>query len=461
MKKYLLVILLAIAQFSNAQSVYFSKDIITSGNKATVIGVNGTLLSGLGNGLAKLTAGVPSIAINSDLPVMTATVGGAVPTPPNDATKYLNGQGAFVNALIPSTVVASSTMQSTGLGIGISPSALLHISKTVNQSAWTINGAGLRIDTATYTDNSSSGTVAAVYNHYIGSIKNAASSSTTYTIPYNVFIKAPTQGTNVAFTNTAAALGLGGNLYFAIGATATIGVVDANSLVIKTNLSTRTTWTSAGLQTHTHTAASSGTTPFMTFTQAVNTGGSAGGLLWTAGAHTGQTSGTEINDWNINLNRTITWLTTVPTTQRFITIGQPTISCASSSTTTTASILSFDGPPLASGSAAITNPYVLNIKSGNSYHDGKFVQGQTIITPGTTGNQTINKPTGIVNIAAAGTSITVTNNLVTTSSIIIPVIMSNDATALIKNVVVSSGSFVITLNAAATAETKVAFQVLD
>lgn len=80
---------------------------------------------------------------------------------------------------------------------------------------------------------------------------------------------------------------------------------------------------------------------------------------------------------------------------------------------------------------------------------------------GTTGNQTINKPSGTVNIAAAGTSITVTNSLVTTSSIVFATIRTNDATAVIKNVVPASGSFTINLNAAATAETSIGFFVIN
>ncbi len=54
-------------------------------------------LGALGTGIVKntTTTGVLTIAINSDLPVMSATVGGAVPSPPNDATKYLNGTGAW------------------------------------------------------------------------------------------------------------------------------------------------------------------------------------------------------------------------------------------------------------------------------------------------------------------------------------------------------------------------------
>jgi hypothetical protein len=83
------------------------------------------------------------------------------------------------------------------------------------------------------------------------------------------------------------------------------------------------------------------------------------------------------------------------------------------------------------------------------------------VTPaGTTGNRTINKPCGSVNFAAAATTLTVTNSLVNANSIIIATVLTNDSTALIKNVVPSAGSFVIRLNAAATAETKVGFVVI-
>lgn len=80
---------------------------------------------------------------------------------------------------------------------------------------------------------------------------------------------------------------------------------------------------------------------------------------------------------------------------------------------------------------------------------------------GTTGNQTINKASGTVNIAAAGTTVTVTNSLVTASSIVFAVIRTNDATAVIKNVVPGAGSFVINLNAATTAETSIGFFVIN
>lgn len=85
----------------------------------------------------------------------------------------------------------------------------------------------------------------------------------------------------------------------------------------------------------------------------------------------------------------------------------------------------------------------------------------TVTAGGTTGAQTINKASGTVNFAAAATSLVVTNSLVTANSIVLCVVRTNDATATIKNVVPTSGSFTITLNAAATAETSVGFVVFN
>lgn len=69
----------------------------TGATALTVVRLNGTSLAGLATGILKNTTGtgVPSIAVNSDLPVMTATVGGAVPTPPNNTTTFLRGDGTF------------------------------------------------------------------------------------------------------------------------------------------------------------------------------------------------------------------------------------------------------------------------------------------------------------------------------------------------------------------------------
>ena len=92
---------------------------------------------------------------------------------------------------------------------------------------------------------------------------------------------------------------------------------------------------------------------------------------------------------------------------------------------------------------------------------GKISIDATNTAAGTTGNQTINRPTGTVNIAAAGTSVTVTNNLVTANSLVFAVIRTNDSTAVIKNIVPGAGTFTINLNAATTAETSIGFWVIN
>lgn len=86
---------------------------------------------------------------------------------------------------------------------------------------------------------------------------------------------------------------------------------------------------------------------------------------------------------------------------------------------------------------------------------------RTITAGGTTGDQTINKVAGTVNFATGTSTLTVTNSLVNASSIIFCEIRTNDAAAIIKNVVAGAGSFVITLNAATGAETSVGFLVTN
>jgi len=85
----------------------------------------------------------------------------------------------------------------------------------------------------------------------------------------------------------------------------------------------------------------------------------------------------------------------------------------------------------------------------------------TITAGGVTGNQTINKLAGSVNIAAGGSSITVTNSLCTANTIVNCAIATNDTTAILKNVVASSGQFVIRTTAAVTAETKITFVLIE
>lgn len=119
-------------------------------------------------------------------------------------------------------------------------------------------------------------------------------------------------------------------------------------------------------------------------------------------------------------------------------------------------------------SGAVSTDFILNLSDASTVAErfrvtsgGKIVLPSTITTPGTTGDQVINKPSGTVNIAAAGTSVVVTNSLVTTSSLIFPTIRTNDTTAKSAVIVPSSGSFTIYLNAAATAEVSIGFLIIN
>jgi len=109
---------------------------------------------------------------------------------------------------------------------------------------------------------------------------------------------------------------------------------------------------------------------------------------------------------------------------------------------------------------------VLEINNGTS---GQFrdvvirtlLLDKTITAPATTGAQTINKSSGSVNFAAAATSLVVTNSLVTTSSVIMATVGTNDATMFAVQAVAGSGSFTLYANAAATAETRVNFFITN
>jgi hypothetical protein len=124
------------------------------------------------------------------------------------------------------------------------------------------------------------------------------------------------------------------------------------------------------------------------------------------------------------------------------------------------------GPPTTDIAIGRNSAGVLEVNNSNSgtYRDilvRKYTADATNTATGTTGAQTINKGSGTVNFAAGATSLVVTNSLVTTASIVYCVIRTADATAIIKNVVPASGSFTITLNASATAETSVGFIVFN
>lgn len=96
-----------------------------------------------------------------------------------------------------------------------------------------------------------------------------------------------------------------------------------------------------------------------------------------------------------------------------------------------------------------------------NYFAGDMQLDKTVTAAGTTGAQTINKNAGTVNFAAAATSLVVTNDRVTANSIVIATVATNDATMKSVIAVAGAGSFTLTANAAATAETRVNWLVIN
>lgn len=97
-----------------------------------------------------------------------------------------------------------------------------------------------------------------------------------------------------------------------------------------------------------------------------------------------------------------------------------------------------------------------------TYQNLMVIPGRTVAdSSGTPGAQAASTRIGRCSIAAAGTSVTVTNALCTAASIVHATIGTNDTTALIKNVVPGAGSFVVTLNAAATATTNINWHIVN
>ncbi len=134
--------------------------------------------------------------------------------------------------------------------------------------------------------------------------------------------------------------------------------------------------------------------------------------------------------------------------------------------TNTAATAYIDAVRTNSGGAAatyidfVTNSGGSNVAALRLTEKGGWASQGTITTPGTTGNRTINKTCGQVNIAAGGTSVTVTNSLVTANSIVMAIAASADTTAQVRNVTCTGGSFTIN-TAAVTAETPFRFLVVN
>lgn len=208
------------------------------------------------------------------------------------------------------------------------------------------------------------------------------------------------------------------------------------------------------------------------------------------------TASTEATSIDFNIAQVKTHSTGALTTQRDIRLRPSTHAFAAASTLTDMMGVSIDGAPVVGTNATVTNTYTLhspgnavgaatnsyavwmsaNTGATNNYiaslngsagevmrirTDGQVTLLNTVTAAGTNGAQTINKPSGTVNFAAAATSLVVTNSLCTTNSIILATVRTNDSTMKSVQAVPASGSFTLFANAAPTAATSVGFLIIN
>jgi hypothetical protein len=105
---------------------------VTTVSVATANGLAGTVATATTTPVITLSTGITGVlkgngtaisaAVNSDLPAMSATVGGAVPTPPNNTTTFLRGDGTFATPAGAGTVTNTGgalTANAVVLGAGV------------------------------------------------------------------------------------------------------------------------------------------------------------------------------------------------------------------------------------------------------------------------------------------------------------------------------------------------------
>jgi hypothetical protein len=140
--------------------------------------------------LAQATETQPDGASPSDVAVVQSDIQGLSLTPPpaNSFASY-TGNGSLVLSISPTI---TGTINFSGIPI--------------SAPAWTTTGIGIKQLATTYTDTTSSGTVADVRMNVFEPQTLAASSAMVATVAYGTYFKTPTAGANVTLT-TAFALG--------------------------------------------------------------------------------------------------------------------------------------------------------------------------------------------------------------------------------------------------------------
>lgn len=200
----------------------------------------------------------------------------------NDATAVTTDLTSLYIAGAPTGITPTNPATAVWVAAGITRlDGTLKVGATATFAAWTTSGIRAIHNAATYTDSSSSGTVATVYVDSFGAPTLAASSTTTYTNSYTLFIAPPVAGTNVTLTNKYA-LGLSGNLDMGantIASTGTINCGQLNPTAIQLNGNTNLTSSGTGILSYGADTAAPGTATLKPASVSVGTTNTAGATM--------------------------------------------------------------------------------------------------------------------------------------------------------------------------------------
>ncbi len=349
-------------------------------------GTTGRLLSVTGTNTSTETGTVSSGVSSSFAQPTFATSAGSALTITDAANLYVAGAptaGTDTTLTRPWSfwVDAGDVRMDGNLQIGggnIAAAAQLHIGGGISAAAWTINGIGLRVSPGTYTDTSSSGTVASMTVHNFNQPTVAASSTTTYTDASTLRISnAPSAGSNVTITNPWALWIDAGNLR--LDDSLTIG--DASGDAVTANAAT---WTFAN---DTNFALSGGVNglSFDTSTLSIDATNDYVGIGTTSPAAKLQLSGNvSASNWTVNgialRVAAATYTNSSTATSGTVsqaavnTFEQPTLAASNTGVTTThAATLYVADAPAAGTNQTITNAYALWIDNGDSKLDGRLI----------------------------------------------------------------------------------------
>lgn len=146
--------------------------------------------------------------------VSSTVAGGLTSTRPSGTTNSVQrigtilvsgvGNGSIAINTAPAVLnIETGTNAATWTGNAVVANSLT-LSGNISSPAWTTTGLRIKGVSATLTDTTSVGTVAAAYTDALGGNTIAASSATTYTDYMTAFFREPIAGTNVTFTRKTA-----------------------------------------------------------------------------------------------------------------------------------------------------------------------------------------------------------------------------------------------------------------